>query len=281
MPCAGKPNTSRDSANLFRAEALSRRRSIDTMAQSPWILTSSRVVAQPSLDLYCIAYAGSGASTYAAWGASFPAHIRVLPIQFPGRENRLREPLEKNLKSLAEAIGAGIAPLLQNKFAIFGHSFGGLVAFELTRWLRRSGLPAPVGLMLSSQAPPRLPRNYPQPAGLSDLDFLRLVDRRYGGIPELFFSDAQFRELYLPILKADFTALCGFRYESEVALDCPLSLFGGAEDPTLSAAESEGWRIETTGAVHSRIYPGGHFYLKSQRERLIADIVADLEVYSG
>lgn len=67
------------------------------------------------LCLFCSPYAGGGTSIFRTWAEDLPAAVDVCPVLLPGRDDRL----------------------LEVPFAFFGHSMGGLIAFELARELRR------------------------------------------------------------------------------------------------------------------------------------------------
>src|SRR6266849_2637073 len=154
-----------------------------TSAGSPWIL---RLRLRPGsrLRLFCFPYAGGTAAVYRPWLDAFPAEGDVCPIQLPGRGSRFRETRLRGTADLVSAAAEGLGPLLDFPFALFGHSMGALVAFELARELRRRGGPAPVLLAVSGrQAPPR-PEPDPPFAHLPDAEFLREVRERYDGIPD-------------------------------------------------------------------------------------------------
>nr|MBA3949306.1 thioesterase [Acidobacteriota bacterium] len=94
-----------------------------------------------TLRLFCLPFAGGGASTYRLWAGSLPASIEVCPIQPPGREDRYAEPAFTSIAALSRALADELGPYLDTPFAIFGHSMGALVAFETARALRRAGAP--------------------------------------------------------------------------------------------------------------------------------------------
>ncbi|MDE0915938.1 MAG: alpha/beta fold hydrolase, partial [Planctomycetota bacterium] len=137
----------------------------------------------PRVQLYCVAYAGGGASVYRLWKEGLPADIQVNAVQLPGHEERLMEPA---IESACEA-GAALAEVIvqdrSGPFALFGYSMGALVAFEAARELRRLGVPAPLRLFAAAMRAPQVP---PTNAGLHALpedEFLAEVGRRYEAVP--------------------------------------------------------------------------------------------------
>lgn len=90
--------------------------------------------------LVCFPFAGGGASHYAKWNEHMPA-IEVLPVQLPGRENRIKDEPYRNSEELTEKIVNEIAPYLQSgNFSVFGHSMGGVLAFEVVKKLEKRNL---------------------------------------------------------------------------------------------------------------------------------------------
>ena len=61
------------------------------------------------------------------------------------------------------------------KYAFFGHSMGAMIAFDLARWLRRNGLPAPVQLFVSGRPAPQIPDPDPPTYNLPDAEFLEYL----------------------------------------------------------------------------------------------------------
>ncbi|GAB3885997.1 hypothetical protein GCM10029964_049570 [Kibdelosporangium lantanae] len=121
-------------------------------ADSPWFLTSL----SPDADtrLFCFPYSGCGASMYRAWPRRLGG-TEVVPLQLPGRENRMREPHYGTYEKLAAALVADIGPYLDRPYALFGHCGGALPAAETASQLAAAGLPLPTRLYVSSQVAPQ------------------------------------------------------------------------------------------------------------------------------
>src|SRR5258708_10641426 len=82
------------------------------------------------LRLFCLPYAGGGASIFRLWPAGLPSGVEVCAIQLPGREARLKEAPFNHVRPLTLALTPVLEPFLDRPFALFGHSIGALVAFE-------------------------------------------------------------------------------------------------------------------------------------------------------
>lgn len=221
-----------------------------------------------SLRLFCLPFAGGGASVFRGWEKALPPGIELCPIQLPGRENRLSEPPLTDMAALTQHLAREIFPFIDKPFALFGHSAGALAAFELTRTLRRLGAPMPGTLLLSAHRAPHLPLRRRPLHGLTDAELVQAV-RSFGGTPQEVFAHKDLVDLILPALRADFTLCDNYKYRAEVSLPCPFVLYAGRQDTEVSPHEVEAWNEHTTEGSRLRIFPGGHFFLRSDRDLLL------------
>ena len=242
---------------------------------TPW-LVRVQAADRPGMRLICVPYAGVGAAVYRPWRGAFSAEIEVLALQMPGRENRLGEAPFSRLEPLVATASAAIRPYLDVPFAVFGHSVGGLIAFELARHLRATEGLEPVHLFVSGRRAPHLAPRHSAIAHLPDSEFVSEVNRRYGGIPLELLSEPELLALFLPGLKADVALFEGYRYESREPLTCPMSVFGGVQDAEATPADLAGWRQLTSGAFGVRMFPGGHFFLRSAHADVVRQVATDL-----
>jgi medium-chain acyl-[acyl-carrier-protein] hydrolase len=157
-------------------------------------------------------------------------------------------------------------------FALFGHSMGALVSFELARRLDAE----PDHLFVSARRAPHLPERMPPIAHLPDPEFVAAVQRRYAGIPQAVLESPDLLELLLFRLRADFEVLETYEHRRGVPLGCPISVFGGREDTTVSEADLAGWSEHTRSQVRTRVLSGPHLFLQEQRQAILAAIAEDL-----
>jgi surfactin synthase thioesterase subunit len=234
-----------------------------------------RYVRRPDADvqLFCLPYAGAGASAFRAWPAAFGPRVEVVAVQLPGRENRIREPLTIDAAAIASAITAAA----DRPFAIFGHSLGGRLGFEVARAMRRAGQPMPERLYPSASRAPDEDAEGPLD-GLSRLPDDELLDRlsAAGGFPAAVLEMPELLELVLPVVRADLCWVDDYRYVPEPPLDLPVLAFAGEDDEGAPPERMVGWRRQTTAAGGLRTLPGGHFYLHERLPELVALIEADL-----
>ena len=241
----------------------------------------SGFVAKPNarLRLFCFPYAGGGAGEFRYWSETLGPEVEVCPVQLPGRENRLSEKAFDDLPPLLDAVIDAFAAHWRTPFAVFGHSMGALVAFELARELRRRQRPLPVHLFLAGRSSPR----YSDPAralhSLPEPDFIERL-RELNGTPEDILRDAEMREIFFPTLRADFALCEGYRYREEPPLECPITVFGGSRDEERTPELLQEWRKEASGPFALHMCPGDHFFIRTSRPFVLATVARELATAS-
>ena len=238
---------------------------------SPWIVCPS-ARSKATMRLFCLPFAGSGAGPFRPWAQLLPPDVELCILQLPGRETRLRETPYANMASLIQALVTAIASVLDRPYALFGHSMGALVAFELTRALRRQNRDAPAHLFVSGRRAPQLPDSDEPIGQLADGPFVREIIRRYNAIPKVILEDEEMLRIFLPTLRADMDVIETHVYTHETPLDCPITAFGGTDDPRANRSDLAAWRVQTRDSFQLRQFPGGHFYLNLHREPLVVQI---------
>jgi medium-chain acyl-[acyl-carrier-protein] hydrolase len=241
---------------------------------SPWVI-APQLSSQTRLRLFCFPYAGGGASMFHAWARSLPASVAIHPIQLPGRESRLHEPPFTRIGPLVRALAETLLPHCDLPFALFGHSMGALISFELARTLREQYGLSPAHLFVSAHRAPQIPNPDPTVYLLPEQAFIEKL-RRMNGTSKDVLGNAELMALLLPTLRADFT-ICGtYIYTDGPALDCPISAFVGTQDSIASYAQVEAWREQTRRAFSLRLIPGNHFFLHSAQPLLLWAIGQEL-----
>ena len=230
-----------------------------------------------TVRLLCIPFAGGGASAFRLWSAGLPPMVDVMVAQLPGRETRLRERPLTSIGAMVEHLRPAVTAHADLPFAIFGHSMGALVGLELARALRADGLPGPVHLFVSASNPPRRREtDLPPLHTLPDDALVAELDRRYGGVPAAVREQRELMELLLPMLRGDVTALETYRARELPPLDCPITAYAGSSDALATPESMRGWGLETSGRFHARTFDGGHFFINTHRDPLLADVLAAL-----
>lgn len=245
-----------------------------------WVVCPT-VVPQAPLRLFCFPYAGGGASIFRAWPDYLSLQAEVCAIQLPGRESRLKEAPVTQFAPLIESLAAALLPYMDEKpFALFGHSLGGLLCYELARFLWKNYALSPACLFVSGCRAPHRQSIYLNTTRkrVGDLSDAVLSERMYmlNGTSQAILQDKELMKLLLPVVRADFTLAESYAYVDGEALDCPLSVFGGMQDQEIQRDDLFAWLDLTNGQSTVRMLPGDHFFLRSSQPLLLHALRHDL-----
>jgi medium-chain acyl-[acyl-carrier-protein] hydrolase len=197
-------------------------------------------------------------------------------VQLPGRENRIAEPPFGEAEPLVRALADVLAAEGDSRpFALFGHSNGALISFELARELRRRGAAGPVHLFAAGRRAPDLPSGLPPIHHLPDEGFLAEI-RQLGGLPPTLLEHPELLELLLPALRADVGIHERYRFEEMEPLDVPITTYAGREDPKVLPEQVAAWGRHTRSELRERAFAGGHFFLHEDRAAFLRVLSADL-----
>ncbi|MFC9360077.1 thioesterase II family protein [Rhodococcus sp. NPDC057014] len=226
--------------------------------------------------LLCLPYAGSGASFFRGWRGLAPPGLVVVPLQLPGREERFVEPL---LTDVAAAVEDLLARALYEgqdaeRVAVFGHSLGAVLAYELTHRLVADGSVPVTRLFVSGAPGPRHVRDI-RAALLDDAEFLARV-HELAGYSHPALENAELRELLLPVLRADVDMHESYRPPPHPRLDVPITALRGRDDHLVSSVQAAEWQAATTADISVRELDGGHMYLTDHPHALLRVVAAQL-----
>jgi medium-chain acyl-[acyl-carrier-protein] hydrolase len=172
------------------------------------------------------------------------------------------------LTALVSDFAAWLGPRTDVPLALFGHSLGGVIAFELARTLRRIGTKVD-HLIVAACPAPHCPRRLPPLHNLPDAEFIEQMRSRYGGIPREVAEASELMRLMLPTLRADVKMFETYRYHEEAPLDCPILALGGTEDKTVPVTDLAAWREHTAVSFSQRSFPGDHFFVSRSQKGVV------------
>jgi surfactin synthase thioesterase subunit len=99
--------------------------------------------------------------------------------------------------------------------------------------------------------------------------FMDELQRLYGAVPDVIRQNPELQDVFLPMLRADVTLLETHTYPPGEPLNCPITVFGGEQDQSVSREALAAWREHTRGAFTQHMFPGDHFYINHTWEALI------------
>jgi surfactin synthase thioesterase subunit len=228
------------------------------------------------LRLFCLPFAGGNAFSYRLWQNHLPDSVDVCPIQLPGRSNRINEPCFSDIKLLVETLIIEIGRYTEIPFAVFGHSMGALIGFELIRSLTKLGKSPLHFFPSSAKAPDCCERT----VKLHNLTSKKLKAEllKLSGTAKEVLDHPELFNLLLPTLRADFKIIDDYQYKFAEPLNCLITTFGGYDDQ-ISQNDLLQWERHTSSGFRCQMFEGNHFYLNEQTEPMLSAIYFDLRAY--
>jgi medium-chain acyl-[acyl-carrier-protein] hydrolase len=237
---------------------------------SRWWYRPNGVAVAPRLRLICFPYAGGWPSVFRPWAARLPVDVELVAVRAPGRESRFAEQPYTDWSTLTRDVTEALHGLLDVPFVFFGHSFGGMLAYEVARKLDRGESAQLKALIVSGCRCPlvrpesRAPYDAPSEAlwtWLAEID----------GTPAAILESQQLRALTEPTLRADLKLADAWTGAEEV-VDLPIVSFGGTNDRIVPRQDIEGWRHFTAQTYRHVEFAGGHFFIHSLEAEVVAEI---------
>jgi pyochelin biosynthesis protein PchC len=232
-----------------------------------------------AVRLVCFPPAGGSAAFYRSWRERLPARVELYAVQYPGRLDRIRDPFLDRMDDLADAVAAAVGPLMDRQLALFGHSLGASVAYEVGRRLPAVAGRAPARLFASGRAAPGRQRR--RRTHLADDDVLWNELARLGAARPEVIKSPELREVFLPALRSDYRLAETYRPSPGPPLACPVTALLGSHDSDVDQTEIRQWEEFTSAGFDLQVFPGDHFYLDEQLPELIDEIVSRLAPHAG
>lgn len=226
--------------------------------------------------LVCLPHAGGSASFYHPVSRRFAPEVDVVSIQYPGRQDRLREPGIPDIEKLADRISEELSQLSPKPTVLFGHSMGATIGFEVAHRLEQADA-GPVELIASGRRAPSRFRADEQTYLRGD-DGIIAEMATLNGTDGKVLADEEILRMSLPALRSDYRAIETYRARPGRVLRCPVTVLTGDADPKTTLEEAEAWREHTTGECRIEVYPGGHFFLTEHVSAVQAQIARALTV---
>lgn len=250
---------------------------IDPGSHARWLEYVPHARERP-LHLFCFPHAGDSGHHYRRWQRHLPPDVGVCTVVLPGRGVRFGErPYTRIEPTVTGAVNA-LERELDTPYALFGHSMGALLAFEVARELRRRRGPAPVHLFVSGQGNPRLHHVARPISSLPETELVAWL-RRLEHTPRELLEDPEARALFLPTIRADLEVVDTYEYRSEPPLSCGISAYGGVQDEGVPLKALRSWKEQTSGTCTVRTFAGGHFFIKPPATAVLRTLHRELAAH--
>lgn len=245
---------------------------------NPWLMVKNS--GQPVLmRLICFSCAGADPAHLLPWAEELDDHIELVTVCLPGHGKRAEEPAVDDWPILLEQAFAQLKPLLAEPHALFGHCLGGSIAYEVAKRAIRAFPQQTRHLFIaacrSPNARPASPllHQLPTPQLFRALEALNAVTAQQR-------SDPGFITQIEPMLRCDLKLAESWADSVGHSLDVPLTALYGTYDPLDALADMHNWQHFTQRGFELIELPGDHFFVHSQRQRLLHIINTHLGLLS-
>jgi surfactin synthase thioesterase subunit len=221
--------------------------------------------------LVCLPHAGGSASSFHMLSALLEPYVETLVVQYAGRQDRRFESPPGSIAELADQVDVALRRWPDRPLALFGHSMGALVAYDVARRLEERSVPVAM-LFASGRRAPSVHR--PETThGRDDAGLLAEL-KHLSGTDERLLGDEEILRMVLPALRADYAILDSYRDEGGRPLRCPVTALVGDSDPVTSVEDAKAWEAHTSGSFELKVFRGGHFFL-AEHQVEVASVVCD------
>lgn len=226
-------------------------------------------------QLFLIHDAGGNKEIFEHWHEQIDEEVEIILLQLPGRNDRRNEKAFNEVNLLIKELAPLMNEEISKPFSIFGHSMGGLIAFETARTLQLNYNKTPYKLMVSGT--PCLKNyenkfvNYIIENNLSEKDIHALMPK----FQRFDFEEEIVRRM-IDVLLNDLKLIHSYKYISKGVLNSSIIAFHAINDVRVMQNDVEKWKHETIKNFKLIEVPGSHNYLYYDSELLIKYINKEL-----
>ncbi|MCB2354681.1 thioesterase II family protein [Clostridium estertheticum] len=226
--------------------------------------------------LFCLPYAGGSKAIYYNWKNYLHPSIQLVPIELKGRGNRFSEVFYENIEEAVDDILGYIKEkIVSDDYAIYGHSMGSLLAYELYYKISESNLRKPKHIFFSGYEAPSMIKKIENTYTLPDYDFMKKV-MELGGTTEALINNQEILQIFLPIIRSDFKIVENYNYKKrEEKIKCGVSILNGKQD-SISLEEIVAWKNHVCRGIKVYNFEGNHFFMNNNVENITSIINATL-----
>lgn len=239
------------------------------VTQFLWRFESKRLSPASGLTYFLAPFAGGGPGAFHALIQALDSgHDDIYLLNYP-RNFSLSAQDILSIQDLSELIASEIIMMPVDRIVLFGHSFGGVLSYEIALRLQNKGKEIQ-DLIVSSAIPPCI-------ADYSEQKLVNMNSEAWIG--ELKKNDCLGDEVYvheellaysISSLRQDMICLAKNSIHAE-KINGFVSIFGGGEDPGVSVEQLQQWK----NLGHFKqwtLFPGGHFYYQNQVSEVIQEM---------
>ncbi|TYP74342.1 thioesterase II family protein [Aquimarina intermedia] len=230
-----------------------------------------------SIKLFCLPYAGGSASMYRKWESFVDDSIEIIPVELAGRAKRIKDPFYETVADAVQDVVSFLIDRLDDSdYALFGHSMGAMLIYEVALEIEKKNLKKPLHLFFSGRGAPNIKPVKDKNYHLLEGDLFKDKLLELGGTPPQFFEHRELLDLFLPLLKNDFRLASECFVKRELKpFHCNISAFFGKEED-ISSEAMIAWKDHSTKMCHLYYLNGDHFFIHESAPAMVKIIMKQL-----
>jgi len=235
-------------------------------SENPQFTSGEKSTQRQRINLICLPFAGASIYSYRDITTQIADFINIIPVELPGRGQRISEPLLSDIHKIVDDAFLQIKAHINIPYAIYGHSLGTLLGFLLVKRILNEDLPQPIHLFFSGRGGPSVQDKDKHIHALPKKEFIKKL-QEYEGSPQEILNDESIMEFFEPVLRADFKAVSNYPYNEDTPFNIPITVMIGTTENT-TYKEAMKWQDETSKEISLRQFPGGHFFIYQHSQEI-------------
>lgn len=227
--------------------------------------------------LYCLPNAGGGGTHYLSWRRLLPETLWTQPVQLPGRESRLAEDPRFDVADVAQAV----AEHLDRPYLLYGHSMGGVLAWEVAAELVRRGAPPPERLYVGASPAPHTDPGWARRWARQSEEALLDEVVALGGIPPQVLEHPGLGRRITKVLGSDVAWLASRQAAPRDPLPVPILALAGDQDPLVRPEDMARWAECTSQRFELHTIAGGHLFHTERADAVTSSILQTIAAERG
>lgn len=216
------------------------------------------------MKIICLHHAGGNGFRFYSWKKHLEGY-QVFTLDLSGHGSRIQEPLLYDFDMVVHELTQQVVLKTEDDeaYVLFGHSMGGLMILHILDRLEEQGKRMPEGVILSGASVPEECPNRKKVKDMSEDEFLNMIYEQ-GGTSREIIETEEFRECFLPIIRADYTVLDEKKLLHRTEKFTVKAVIFNGEEDLGARGQEEKLKTYFEGEVPVVHFKGGHFYFDQQ-----------------
>ncbi|NRT80593.1 thioesterase II family protein [Clostridium beijerinckii] len=222
--------------------------------------------------LFCLPYAGGSARCYLSWKRYLDDKLEIVPVELSGRGARFSDDEYETFEKMSDDTFNFIRDYLDRKnikkYAIFGHSMGSWIVYEIYKKILKNNTSKPIHVVFSGNSAPFYEVRDKKIHKLPNDEFVDQIIK-LGGSSEEILRDEKIGDIFVKILRNDYKLIENFECnDNQPIIECDISVFNGISDNITSEALVS-WQRATKKSCSIYNFKGGHFFINSSESEVV------------